>query len=142
MDYWTPGSPTWEYYRGLFNLTPEEAKERWFWKPFRDGYGFSMNKVWDKINKYGWAQDWIQLAYIEMSTHGLQEHPRDALVYACYIFQMPNDTWHISDTGRRALRRLPTHYILECRVGLHTGPGLFPDTLKPMPQWPHESNQQ
>lgn len=140
MDYWIIGSPIYEHYRNLFKLTPEEAKERWFAKPFRERWGFSMNKVWDKINKYGLARDWVQLADIEMSVHGLKERPRDALIYARYVFQMPNETWHISLAGRKVLHQLPTHYILECRTGLHTGPGLFPDTLFPMPQWPHESD--
>jgi hypothetical protein len=27
--YWSPGSPIWEHYRKYFNLTVEQAQERW-----------------------------------------------------------------------------------------------------------------
>lgn len=41
MDYWMPGFPIWEHYRKYFGYSVDEAKEKWFWRPFRIRWGFA-----------------------------------------------------------------------------------------------------
>lgn len=40
VHYWWIGSPVWEHWRKYFQLSVDEAKERWFWKTWRARYGF------------------------------------------------------------------------------------------------------